>query len=257
MDPAEYHDALACLEWQVELGADEAICETPVDRYAAAHAAAEAKAAAAAAPPVADAPRAPDARPDPAAQARAVARAAADLEGLRHALAAFEGIEAKQGARNLVFSDGDPGAPVMVVGEAPDRDEDNAGHPFAGAPGALLDRMFAAIGMSRAGGDIYLAAAMPWRLPQTRDAEPDEIAAMQPFLERHIALADPRIVVAMGNLPCRMLLGRDGIGRLRGGWTEALGRPVLPMLSPAHLLRVPAAKRDAWADLLALAARIG
>ena len=92
---------------------------------------------------------------------------------------------------------------------------------------------------------------MPWRPPQNRDPEPEEIAMMRPFLERHIELIDPALIVVMGNTPAQALLGQKGILRLRGHWTQALGRPVMPMTHPAYLLRNPAAKRDAWADLQA------
>ena len=79
---------------------------------------------------------------------------------------------------------------------------------------------------------------------------------MLPFVERHVALVDPKIIVLMGNISCQAMLGRRGITRLRGQWTEVLGRPALPMFHPAYLLRNPAAKREAWADLLSLQARL-
>ncbi|MBT8456605.1 MAG: uracil-DNA glycosylase, partial [Alphaproteobacteria bacterium] len=103
---------------------------------------------------------------------------------------------------------------------------------------------------------IYITNILPWRPPQNRDPEPAEMAMMMPFVERHIALADPDILVLMGNISCQALLGRKGITRLRGSWTEAQGRPVLPMFHPAYLLRNPAAKRDAWHDLLTLQKRL-
>jgi len=97
---------------------------------------------------------------------------------------------------------------------------------------------------------------MPWRPPQNRQPQPDEIAMMLPFLERHIELVQPRLLVLMGNTPCQALLGRSGITRLRGNWTEVLSRPTLPMFHPAYLLRSPRYKREAWADLLMLRARL-
>ncbi|MEM1234343.1 MAG: uracil-DNA glycosylase, partial [Pseudomonadota bacterium] len=121
--------------------------------------------------------------------------------------------------------------------------------------GQLLDKMFAAIGMSRT-EDVYITNLLPWRPPQNRDPKPDEVAMMMPFLRRHIALAQPQILIAMGNHSCMALLGKKGITRLRGQWHEAEGVPVLPMLHPAYLLRQPHAKRDAWEDLLALKARL-
>ncbi len=253
LDRDEYAAALAALAWQVDLGADEAIEEQPVDRYAAAAAEAQApRGPAAAAPP----PPPPVHAADPVADARQAAQAARDLDGLRAAMAAFEGCELKRGARNLVFCDGAPSARVMIVGEAPGREEDREGRPFVGRAGQLLDRMFAAIGLSRRDGGLYLTNVLPWRPPQNREPTTEEIAMLQPFLARHVALADPDCLVVMGNISAQALLGRRGILKLRGQWSEAEGRPALPMVHPAYLLRNPAAKREAWSDLQALQARL-
>ena len=179
---------------------------------------------------------------------------------MQAALAAYEHCELKRGARNLVFADGNPAAWVLILGEAPGSDEDREGRPFVGRAGQLLDRMFAAIGLDRRSSDpaqaLYITNVMPWRPPANRDPEAAEIAMMRPFVERHIALVDPAVIVVMGNTPLLALTGAKGILRARGGWTMALGKPVLPMTHPAYLLRNPAAKRDAWADLLALQARL-
>ena len=254
MDSAlDYHTAKALLAWQVELGATEAIGEVPVNRYEAA-----AEPAPAAVPPVVAPVAAAEA--DPVAVAKAAAAAAGDLEGLRAALEAFELCELKKGARNLVFADGRPGARVMVIGEAPGREEDQQGRPFVGRAGQLLDRMFAAIGMGRdapdPGAALYITNILPWRPPQNRDPKPEEVAMMLPFVERHVELADPDLLVLMGNHSCQALLGRKGITRLRGHWMQALGRPALPMFHPAYLLRNPHAKREAWHDLLMLQAKL-
>lgn len=253
LDGNGYFAALAALEWQIELGADEAIQDTPVNRY---EVPATAKPAA---QPVAEAPAAPPAY-DPVADAKALAAGATDLAGLAQVLAGFEGCDLKQGARNTVVSDGQPEARVMVIGEAPGRDEDMQGKPFVGRAGQLLDRMFDAIDMGRTHADparaIYIANVMPWRPPQNRDPRPDEIAMMLPFVERHVALADPQVIVLMGNISCQAMLGKRGITRLRGNWAEVLGRPALPMFHPAYLLRNPHAKRETWADLLSLQARL-
>ena len=192
---------------------------------------------------------------DPVAVARAAARDAADLESLKAALDAYEHCDLRRGARNLVFSDGTPGARVMVIGEAPGRDEDIQGKPFVGRAGQLLDRMLAAIDLTR-DGSVYITNVLPWRPPQNRDPKPDEIAMMLPFLERHVALAAPDILILMGNISAQACLGKRGITRLRGTWTEAFGRPAMPMLHPAYLLRTPIAKRDTWADLLDVQARL-
>lgn len=253
LDLDEYHAALAALDWQVELGADEAILDAPVNRY---EAAAEARAAAPepAAPPKPGPP--PMSEPDHVAEAEAAARAASSLDGLRAAMAAFEGCELKRGSRNLVFCDGSPAARVMIVGEAPGRDEDLQGKPFVGRAGQLLDRMFGAIGLSRNDGSLYITNVLPWRPPRNREPSDDEIAMLRPFLHRHVELAEPDFLVIVGNISAMALLNRRGILRMRGTWTEALGRPALPMTHPAYLLRNTAAKRDAWADLLSLKARL-
>ncbi|KNG92589.1 uracil-DNA glycosylase [Pseudaestuariivita atlantica] len=252
------HQALAALAWQIELGADVAVGEAPVDRYAlpdrmpGARAPAKPAQGAAAKAPVA-AP--PVVASDPLAEAEALAAGARDLPALEAALAGYEHCELKRGARNLVFADGMPGARLMIVGEAPGRDEDREGKPFVGRAGQLLDRMLAAIDLDRA-ESVYITNVLPWRPPQNRDPKPEEIAMMQPFLRRHIALAKPEVLVAVGNHACHALLGKRGILRLRGHWTEAEGLPCLPMTHPAYLLRNPAAKREAWADLLEIRAKL-
>ncbi|PWG16516.1 uracil-DNA glycosylase [Salibaculum griseiflavum] len=259
----DYWTAKALLDWQVEMGVDEAIQDAPINRYDLPDKPPKATASPQAPAPrdPASAPAAPAAAPGPedaVAAARQAARAAQDLDGLRAALAAYEHCDLKAGARNLVFADGIAGAPVMILGEAPGRDEDREGRPFVGRAGQLLDKMLAAIDMGRAREDapVYISNVLPWRPPQNRTPEKAEIAMMLPFVERHIQLAAPKLLVLMGNTPCQALLGRSGITRMRGQWAEALALPVLPMFHPAYLLRTPAAKREAWADLLALKAKL-
>ena len=251
---------LAALDWQVDLGVGDISGEAPVDRYALPE---SLRAAVAVAPPKPAVPTRtlppPDAS-DAVALARDLAVRCETLEELRAAIAGFDLCDLKQGARTTVFADGNPAARVLILGEAPGREEDQAGLPFVGRAGQLLDRMFAAIGLSRKSPDpqaaLYIFNVLPWRPPQNRDPEPAEIAMMKPFVERHIALADPDVIVCMGNISCLALLGTKGILRLRGNWTQALGKPVLPMTHPAYLLRTPAAKREAWADLLSLKGRL-
>jgi len=252
------HDALASLVWQIELGATEAICDAPINRYDLPDKVAKPTAA-----PKAEgrpaAPVAPESS-DPVAVARASATAAQDRDALRAALGAYPHCDLKRGARNLVFCDGNPAARVMIIGEAPGRDEDLQGLPFVGRAGQLLDRMLAAIGLSR-GADapqeaVYITNVLPWRPPQNRDPSTEEIAMMRPFVARHVDLIAPDLIVLMGNISCDAGLGKRGITRLRGTWAEAYGKPALPMFHPAYLLRTPAAKREAWADLLALKARL-
>lgn len=252
-----YHTALAWLDWQVELGADEAIAEAPVNRFEAA-AVPVATPAPVAAPAVAATPPAEDA--DPVVEARKAAARAGDLAQLAAEMAGFAHCDLRHGARNFVFCDGTPAARVMIVGEAPGRDEDMQGKPFVGRAGQLLDRMFDAIGLNRASPDakeaLYITNILPWRPPQNRDPSPAEIAMMLPFVQRHIDLAAPEVLVLMGNISCQGLLGRRGITRLRGTWQEVMARPAMPMFHPAFLLRQPPRKREAWADLLSIQSRL-
>ena len=175
-------------------------------------------------------------------------------------MARFEGCPLKRTATQLVFADGAPGAALMIVGEAPGAEEDRAGLPFVGRAGQLLDKMLAAIGLDRT--KVYIANVVPWRPPGNRTPTTQEAAVCLPFIRRQIELCAPRILVTMGNPSTQTLLNvKDGITRIRGAWREyeiAPGRtiPVLPTLHPAYLLRSPAAKRYAWADLRALKAAL-
>ena len=254
MESVEYHQALALLHWQIELGATEAICDAPVNRYEVPAAVEKPKAAKQGGPRIV--PMA--AGIDPVAEAERIATGAGSLDELRAAMESFEHCELKRGARNLVFSGGTPGARVMIIGEAPGRDEDREGKPFVGRAGQLLDKMLAAIDMGRTHetAPVYITNVLPWRPPQNRDPKPIEIAMMKPFLEKHIALAKPEVLVIVGNWSAQALLGKRGITRLRGQWTEAQGLPALPMFHPAYLLRSPEFKREAWADLLELKAKL-
>ncbi|OJY32227.1 MAG: uracil-DNA glycosylase [Rhodobacterales bacterium 65-51] len=259
---ANWHASAAALQWLHELGVTEPVLDAPLDRYDLAER--EAPPARAAAPAPARGPaqrQSPEPPPEPAkidpvAVARETAQSAPTLEALREALGAYAHCDLKRGARNTVFADGNPAARVMVIGEAPGRDEDMQGLPFVGRAGQLLDRMFAAIGLGRQSPDaeraLYISNVMPWRPPSNREPTPEEMAMMVPFLRRHVELADPGVIVIMGNTPAQAVLRQRGITRLRGKWAEAWGKPVLPMLHPAYLLRNPHAKRDTWADLLTL-----
>lgn len=255
-------EAFELLVWQLECGVTEALGEGPLDRFALS--AAEGEGAVRPqrpAVPVAPAPAAAAApAADPAAEAARLAAGAADLATLAEVYAAFEGCELKRGARSFVFADGRPGARVMIVGEGPGEQEDRAGLPFVGPAGQMLDRMFAAIGLGRTHPDparaLYITNTVPWRPPGNRQPTDDEIALCRPFLMRHVELAAPALVVAMGNAAAQALLGRQGITRLRGAFQPAPFGPVLPMFHPSALLRRPEWKREAWADLLTLQARL-
>ncbi|HLO78889.1 MAG TPA: uracil-DNA glycosylase [Magnetospirillum sp.] len=265
------------LRWYVDAGVDEAIGEVALDRFAL-----SAKPAAAKAPPVvavavavAVAP-APQAHRPPAAApavhahghghaipgtAAHIAAECATLEDLRRALEAFDGLPLKQTARSTVFADGNPQAAVMVIGEAPGQEEDRHGLPFVGKSGKLLDRMLASIGLDR--DTVYITNVVPWRPIENRKPTPDEVAVCLPFVSRHIELVDPRLLILLGGASASALLARhEGINRLRGRWFDyaspGLPRPIPAMATfhPAYLLRTPAAKREAWRDLVQVKKRL-
>jgi DNA polymerase len=192
---------------------------------------------------------------DAIAAARAEAAAAESLEALREVMLRFEGCNLKKTATQLVFADGNPAARVMLVGEAPGREEDLDGRPFVGRSGKLLDRMLAAIGLDRS--SVYIVNVVPWRPPGNRTPSPQETEICRPFLTRQIELVDPAVLVALGGPAAKALTGAaDGILKLRGRWQSHVvgGRdvPCLATLHPAYLLRQPLQKRLAWRDFLAL-----
>ncbi|MCA0200576.1 MAG: uracil-DNA glycosylase [Proteobacteria bacterium] len=276
------------LRWYAGHGIEDAIGETAIDRFAVpppAASPAEAAPPAPAAGPVAGAtPAASPAAPRPprpaAPPAPAVARAPIPLESpqlvedargvaqrcttvaeLEAAVRAFEGCALKRTAKNTVFADGVVGAPVMIVGEAPGNDEDRQGKPFVGVSGQLLDRMFEAIGLSRA-RDLYITNILFWRPPGNRTPTLSEQATCMAFTRRHIELAKPKLVVLAGGTAAKSVLDTtEGIMRLRGKWQtltldDGSTVPALPTLHPAYLLRTPASKRQSWSDLLSVDARL-
>lgn len=177
------------------------------------------------------------------------------LEDLRRALEAFEGCALKKTATNLVFADGNPKAKVMLIGEAPGADEDRQGVPFVGVSGQLLDKMLATIGLNRQ--SVYITNIVPWRPPGNRQPTPQEIAACKPFVEKHIALIQPEILVLVGGVAMKTLFNtNDGIMRLRGTWqsysSQELKTPLKAMATyhPSFLLRSPGQKAQSWQDLL-------
>ena len=251
-------NSLAALAWLVEAGADEAIQETPVNRL-------KPKAAAPSVTPMraqpAPAPALPPLNPgDPIGSAMAAAAAAASLAELKAAMEAFEGSALKRQATNTVFADGVAESRIMFIGEAPGRDEDRLGKPFVGRAGQLLDKMLASIGLDRT-KNCYITNVLNWRPPDNRDPSPEEAAINLPFLRRHIELVDPKLIVVLGAVAARHVMGiSDGIMKSRGRWLEyRVGErmvPVLPTLHPAYLLRQPAHKKLAWRDLQAVASRL-
>ncbi len=269
--PLDKSEALAALAWLLEAGADEALQDDPVDRFTAPKAPA----------PIPQAPRpapeavraktefpktspakaaAPAADTDSIGRATEIAASCNSLGELKAALEAFEGSALKKLATNTVFADGTPDYRIMLIGEAPGREEDLAGLPFVGRAGKLLDKMLAAIGLDRK-SNAYITNVINWRPPENRDPSPEEAAICLPFLRRHIELVAPEIIVVLGAVAARHVMGRtDGIMRLRGKWLEyhVNGRmvPVMPTLHPAYLLRRAIDKKLAWRDLLEIDEKI-
>src|ERR1700761_9048813 len=254
-------DTLATLNWLVEAGADEAIAEEPVNRLVQkAPVAPMPTPASAPRPAPARAPAAPVPASDAVGGAQAAAGAATTLAELKAALEAFDGCALKRTATNTVFADGVEHAPVMLIGEAPGRDEDRQGKPFVGRAGQLLDKMLASIGLDRK-ANAYITNVINWRPPDNRDPSPDEAAQCLPFLRRHIELADPQVIILLGAVAARHVVGvSDGIMKLRGRWMDyRVGDrmvPLMPTLHPAYLLRQPAHKKLAWRDLQSVRDRL-
>ncbi len=151
-------------------------------------------------------------------------------------------------AKNPVPGEGNPNANFMCVGEAPGATEDELGRPFVGAAGQLLDKILAAIKLSR--NDVYICNVLKHRPPGNRNPMPDEVQACSPYLLRQIELIQPRVIVAFGTFAAQTLLNtRDGIGKLRGKVHRFYGVPLVVTYHPAALLRNPAWKRPTWDDV--------
>ena len=254
------------LAFYLEAGVDCALAEEPVDRLSEpdiAIAPAPVRETASlplpgttvAAPAVSRSEIAPP--PEAAiAMAREAARTAPTLEELRALLEKFDGCALKNTATRLVFSDGNPQARIMFVGEAPGRDEDIEGVPFVGRSGKLLDRMMAAIGLDRS--KAYIANVIPWRPPGNRTPTPQETQICLPFIQRQIELVNPDVLVTLGNPSTQTLLStREGIMKTRGKWfdydTGTRTIRAIATFHPAYLLRSPSYKRMSWQDLRAIA----
>jgi uracil-DNA glycosylase len=266
---ASPENALILLEWYKAMGVDEAIADSPLDWFAEEILQVERL------DPI-DGPSAPEIKRKPPDKARApltqapirpptslestadvmsareLARSANSLAELRALLEAFEGCGLKKTASRLCLSRGSPEARLMLIGEAPGKDEDIQGAPFVGRAGQLLDRMLAAIGRTEA--DFYITNLVFWRPPGNRTPSPEEAQVCQPFVERQIELLAPDILVFLGNAAAKQLTGAtEGIMKLRGKWlTYGPGIRAMATLHPAYLLRTPIAKRLAWRDLLTI-----
>lgn len=261
------------LQYYVDCGADEAMTDEAIDRTKLAPVVSPFPQSSVEKPDQKSSgalPQIPAAVTDPASlaatpgafealgDARLLAAEATSIDELKAALDAFKGLTLKRTATQMVFSDGNPKARVMVIGEAPGADEDRLGRPFVGLSGQLLDRMLAAIGLSRE-ENVYITNVINWRPPGNRNPSDAEIALSLPFVQRHIELVNPAVLVFAGGVAAKALMQTNaGITRLRGKWaehkTDGLEKPVpvLPIFHPAYLLRTPLEKRLAWADLLKL-----
>ncbi len=194
--------------------------------------------------------------------ASAAAAKAQTLDELKAALMAFDGCALKKTAKNTVFGQGNPHADVMFIGEAPGADEDRLGLPFVGASGHLLDKMMLAIGLSRQ-TNAYISNIIPWRPPGNRNPSSVEIALCMPFIQRHIELIAPKIIITLGSTSFTSLIANgETISKARGNWhtyqSAGLVAPVLvmPVFHPAFLLRTPAQKKSAWRDFLNIAEKL-
>jgi DNA polymerase len=191
----------------------------------------------------------------PVEDARALAAAAESIPALRAAIEAFDGCALKRTARNTVFSDGNINAEVLLIGEAPGKDEDEQGKPFVGRSGQMLDQMLATIGLQRQ-SNILISNTIYWRPPGNRDPTPGEAATCLPFVERLIALMQPTLLILAGKAAGNTVLRREeAVTRMRGRrlvYNREGAAPVnaMVMLHPAYLLRQPQQKRLAWTDLL-------
>ena len=265
---AEHLAPETVLKFYLDAGVDETVGDVPLDRYAQSKAAKTKPQPAAPPSSATTRPRVRRATSGPVtpmnsgvtanSQSAAVAaNAAATLDDLRTALEAFEGCALKATAKSTVFADGNPSARLMVIGEAPGGDEDRQGLPFVGVSGKLLDRMLESIGLTR--DNAYISNVIPWRPPGNRKPTAEEVGLCVPFIERHVVLVIPEVILMVGGLSAKALLNRtEGITRLRGRWEEVslagLDTPIPAMATfhPAYLLRSPQQKRLAWRDLLAV-----
>jgi len=259
---------IAALQWHLDAGADELLSDQPVTSRAAMEDAPAARSS-----PVA--PMTPPAAPEASLgaaeayqDALKLAQSAKTIDELRNIIASFDGIALKKTASNMVFADGNPAARIMVVGEAPGADEDRIGLPFVGVSGQLLDKIFASIGLSRQSDDIYksiyISNILNWRPPGNRTPTPAEVEVSLPFIERHIALINPDILVLAGGVAAKALLNRnEAISRLRGTWHDYMPLtpgvtertnpiPTLATYHPSYLLRTPSQKKAVWHDMLTL-----
>ena len=237
-------DDMTALRLQIEWGADEALADAPLDRFA---------------PPPAQAPprgTAPRIVPAPSAAPESLA-SLETLDALHAAMAAYEGCPLRMTATHTVRPDGNPQAGLVLVGDAPGADDDRSGRAFSGAAGQVLDQVLASIGLDRS--QMLLATVSPWRPPGNRPLAEAEVQACLPFLLRLLALVRPRRLVLLGALPVRALTGStEPVRRLRGRWLDAtvpaIETPIPALALPPveQWMRSAASKRELWGELLLL-----
>jgi uracil-DNA glycosylase family 4 len=266
---------IAALEWHLDHGADEAMENSPVNRIMGSKdEGMPGKNVSIPTPPspiVSSSPQTVSTKSDIIAEAVKCAAAANTLDDLKAAIAEFDGIAIKKTATNLVFSSGNSNAKIMLIGEAPSADEDRTGAPFVGAGGQLLDKILKFIDIDRnetgSYKSIYITNILNWRPPGNRTPGPGEIDLSLPFIEKHIALIKPEILILCGAVAARSLLNStDGISKLRKKWhcyktvTAGLGVsveiPAIATYNPDFLAGAPSQKRAMWADMLSLKEKI-
>lgn len=270
-------DPTVLFQWYLEMGVDESIGDAPMDCFALTQELLEKRKQAVsqqaggqtpkvlnggAASPSEAARRSVQATDELVQAAVKAAQAAKTVGELKTAVEKFDGCPLKKTAMSTVFSDGSPDSPIMIVRQAPGKEDDREGHPFAGAEGAFLDKMLASAGLIPKEGDrsgVYVTNIVFWRPPGDRNLIASEVAVCLPFLERHIELVDPKILILLGDGCAKTVLGKsEGISKLRGKWfdhsTPNLSHPIATtaLYAPKNLLGAPQQKRRTWNDLLGI-----
>ncbi len=264
-------DKIDILKWQIEMGIDEFIGEKPVNHFQRENPE-EKQIALKEDTKIKEEPQQshispqvnqPDAMhpDDPVKDAINLVSKVQTLEDLKEAMLEFHHCPYRKTSRNLVFSDGNPDAWIMIVGEAPGNEEDIKGKPFVGRSGQLLDKIFFEAGISRSNSQsqnsFYITNSINWRPPANRNPTSQEIEMFRPFIWKHIELINPKILVLTGNIACTSILKQQGITKLRGKWLKIEDMDVMPTVHPAFLLRNPTFKQHIWQDVLAIRKKLG
>ncbi len=273
MDAAMHKELITALEWYVDQGVTDTLLDEVMDRMAVVE-----KISPSVAMPVMSAAKNAKAamdvpvflgKSDDYEKAARLVGAVNTLEELHKLIADFDGVTLKKTATNMVFADGNPDARIMLIGDAPAADDDRLGKAFAGVEGQILDKMLACIGIDRGADNsdsgIYMSNILNWRPPGNRTPSSAEIEVSLPFIERHIQLVQPKIIVLCGGLTAKSLLGRsESISRLRKSWhdytpqTKGVGIdggasiPAIVIHPMSTLIKTPMQKKSAWMDMLML-----